>query len=482
MIWPGEGYMMLFSKFKSIKIDYIKKRDVATLIFLIFMFVLLTIGVSIGTKAYKENQIDSMCKNMDVFGENQNRQFQRFIDEKVTILKGITEYIKLHKEDEQTLNIFLRQNSKKFGFSHIFTIDKEGMGFYFKDNRFVDQSKEQFYLDVMENDIYVTEPFRTEEGIIITVCVSVYNEDEKQGAVCGAVFLKDIIEMFKQCVLPMDGKIFLLNRQGQYIVCEDEYKVNNQLTVYQEKNADVSLIGKAFEERTDKLGEITLDGKAYMTDITYLRSYDWAVIYCIESKEAYRDVIFLDIFRIALVIIIMLIGLCVLKIIRDWYIGNKKINIDALTKCNSRISMQSTLYELENQYEKSVTIIYFDLNKFKEVNDVYGHDEGDRILCIFSNILVTVFAKYAKVGRMGGDEFLAISTVLDEDKTKELCCKVNDRLIEMKDELKLPYDISTSFGYACRAESERIQLAEVMKQADINMYKYKEEVHKKYIV
>lgn len=467
---------MISLGFNKIKINYIKKRDIATLSCLILMFIALTIGVSIGTRAFKQSHIDFICESINVFGENQKIQFQYFVDEKVNILKGISEYIKVHKDDTEKINNFLHKNSQKFGFSHIFTVDKNGEAYYFKDNKYVDHSEEEFYVNIMENDIYVTEPFGTNTGIIITVCVSVYENDEKQGAVCGAVYLLDVIKMFKKSVLPMEGKVFLLNRGGQYIVCDDEGKVNSQMTIFKEPDSDFSLIDQAFREKSDILGEVVLKDKEYVTDITYLKNYDWAIVYCIENKKVYEEVILLDIFRIASVLIITGITFCVVKVIMEWYTGAKKINTDTLTKCNSRIAMQNLLFDLEYNYEKSVTLIYFDLNKFKEVNDVYGHDEGDRVLCLFSDILVRVFKRSATVGRMGGDEFLAVSSTTNRNVLDGLCEIVNEELTKKKEELGLPYDISASFGYAIRERGIEIPLSDVMKRADANMYKYKEAV------
>ena len=141
--------------------------------------------------------------------------------------------------------------------------------------------------------------------------------------------------------------------------------------------------------------------------------------------------------------------------------------------------MQSFIEQLEPERNNSVAIVYFDLNKFKYVNDTFGHDEGDRILIIFSNILMETFDKFAKVGRMGGDEFLAIALNVDESKLEELANEVNTKLQQKSKELQLPYHVSTSYGYAVRPQNESTLLYDVMKQADKNMYKYKEKVHRK---
>ena len=177
----------------------------------------------------------------------------------------------------------------------------------------------------------------------------------------------------------------------------------------------------------------------------------------------------------------MVIGLiifCVLKIVIYWNQSVTKLNTDTLTKCNSRIAMQSFIEQLEHERNNSIAIVYFDLNKFKYVNDTFGHDEGDRILIIFSNILMDTFQNFAKVGRMGGDEFLAIAMDVNESKIEELANEVNVKLQEISKELQLPYQVSTSYGYAVRPQNNNTLLYDVMKQADKNMYKYKEKVHR----
>ena len=154
-----------------------------------------------------------------------------------------------------------------------------------------------------------------------------------------------------------------------------------------------------------------------------------------------------------------------------------KLNTDTLTKCNSRIAMESFIEQLEHEYGKSVAIIYFDLNKFKPINDTYGHDEGDRILTVFASVLMGTFDEAAKVGRIGGDEFIAIAVDITEEKLIGLTNEVNERLQKIREELKLPYELSTSFGYAIRPKYSKTLLYDVMKQADKKMYEYKEKKH-----
>lgn len=75
----------------------------------------------------------------------------------------------------------------------------------------------------------------------------------------------------------------------------------------------------------------------------------------------------------------------------------------------------------------------FDLDNFKQVNDIFGHVRGDEILIQFSNILTKVFVNDAIIGRLGGDEFAVFeysnqSKENVENKAKkvlELCLESN---------------------------------------------------------
>ncbi len=58
----------------------------------------------------------------------------------------------------------------------------------------------------------------------------------------------------------------------------------------------------------------------------------------------------------------------------------------------------------------------FDLDNFKQVNDIFGHVRGDEILIQFSNILTKVFVNDAIIGRLGGDEFAVLNIVINQKR------------------------------------------------------------------
>lgn len=458
----------------------VRPQDAILLVFLIFLLFALTMSVMMGTIQTRQKQIDSISDNLEIYSKNQKAHILQFIDNKVSFLKGLTQYPQINQMIPHQQRTFLKNKSEDFGFDYIFIVDNEGTGYYFDQGRYLSHSNDQFFRDIIHNDVFITEPHDSANGLTSTICVSIYNENIKQGALCGVVFLEDIASLFTQTTLPSQGESFLINNDGRYLVANDTTKVTLQQSIYDEPDSDTSLIKEAFAEQTDKKGIIRLHGVEYTAQMSYLPDLDWTIVQCIDNNAVEKEIRSLNFWMLCFCVIIVLIIFCIINIVIYWYQSITKLNTDSLTKCNSRIAIQSFIEQLEHDYSKSIAVVYFDLNKFKYINDTYGHDEGDRILIIFSNILVETFQEFAKVGRMGGDEFLAIALDINEYKLEQLANEVNQKLWEKKTELQLPYNISTSYGYAIRPQNDQTILYDIMKQADKNMYKYKEKIHRQY--
>jgi diguanylate cyclase (GGDEF)-like protein len=86
-------------------------------------------------------------------------------------------------------------------------------------------------------------------------------------------------------------------------------------------------------------------------------------------------------------------------------------NTDVLTHLLNRRAMMHQLEIAMNQFERSdrsFAIILIDIDFFKRVNDVYGHDGGDMVLVHLANILQTKLRKSDAASRWGGEEFLIL--------------------------------------------------------------------------
>ena len=133
---------------------------------------------------------------------------------------------------------------------------------------------------------------------------------------------------------------------------------------------------------------------------------------------------------------------------------NDQVSIDELTRLNNRTQLKKYVVgesSKQNNDKSTRFVLMIDLNKFKQINDQYGHVEGDMALkrtadalkaACGDNVLKTFIARY------GGDEFIIITKTDNEELVKELCNTIKNTVIRLNDEAGAKYELTASIGYA----------------------------------
>lgn len=140
---------------------------------------------------------------------------------------------------------------------------------------------------------------------------------------------------------------------------------------------------------------------------------------------------------------------------------------DSLTKLYNRQSYEMYLRHLL-EIKRPFGVIIIDLDGFKQINDLYGHQTGDQILIEFGRILQKTFQQKALTARLGGDEFIIVTEkdkrAIDEDieRVAHLVKKHEDPLIE-----------SLTFSYGCQCHEKGMTMEELYNLADQKMYEFK---------
>jgi diguanylate cyclase (GGDEF)-like protein len=148
-------------------------------------------------------------------------------------------------------------------------------------------------------------------------------------------------------------------------------------------------------------------------------------------------------------------------------------SLDSLTGLHNRRRLEAAL-ELRVTRRQTFSVLLFDLNSFKQVNDTYGHVAGDDILRQFAAELRAAFRAMDDVGRWGGDEFIAVVDcgLADARQHVERVRRwvFGDYTVRGEGPpRKLP--VSASVGVAAWREGETI--AQMVARADAEMYKDK---------
>ena len=174
---------------------------------------------------------------------------------------------------------------------------------------------------------------------------------------------------------------------------------------------------------------------------------------------------------IAMVITISLVGFYATTQSESAYIDrlsgvyNRRYLDDYLTGLNENEKFRKT--------GKTITGVMLDMDKFKQINDNFGHHVGDDAIAQVGSILRDNLGKMNFAARYGGDEFIIITPMLDNDSIEALMKKLTAVADERNASGDYPYELSFSYGYAQFTVGKEKDSDGFMKRMDDNMYEYK---------
>jgi diguanylate cyclase (GGDEF)-like protein len=123
--------------------------------------------------------------------------------------------------------------------------------------------------------------------------------------------------------------------------------------------------------------------------------------------------------------------------------------------------------------EEKLALMFLDLDKFKPVNDTYGHAVGDALLVAVANRIKSLLRESDTVGRVGGDEFvILLHPVVSVDDVTLVAEKIRHALAQTFDLLDQRISISASIGVALYPQHGRDEI-NLARAADRAMYKAK---------
>lgn len=155
----------------------------------------------------------------------------------------------------------------------------------------------------------------------------------------------------------------------------------------------------------------------------------------------------------------------------------KIAHYDPLTGLPNRVFLLDQLQRAMRQTLRRgdlLAVCYLDLDGFKSVNDTHGHDVGDRLLCVVAERMQTALRAGDILGRLSGDEFVAILLDLPSPET---CPPILTRMLDAAAREVLdgdtPLRVSASLGVTYFPQPEDIDAEQLLRQADQAMYQAK---------
>ncbi|WMJ21928.1 GGDEF domain-containing protein [Paludicola sp. MB14-C6] len=204
-------------------------------------------------------------------------------------------------------------------------------------------------------------------------------------------------------------------------------------------------------------------------------------IFCSHTKRERNEQIFIY-YIISLPVVGSIIQIVFPKVLLIWsctavslmfyyrFVREAGLKFDPLTNVFTRamLDAQVALYNCGNKALPTVSVIVFDLNDFKNINDIYGHGIGDFALQLSAQMICESFSSLGKCYRFGGDEFVIICDNKSEQSIlqalNELDQKAKNIMIKNK---KL---ISYAYGFASFNNKKHKTFQDVLQDADEQMY------------
>jgi diguanylate cyclase (GGDEF)-like protein/PAS domain S-box-containing protein len=150
--------------------------------------------------------------------------------------------------------------------------------------------------------------------------------------------------------------------------------------------------------------------------------------------------------------------------------------MDSLTGCLNRgafLEEAEKAIQIDTRYGRNSTLVFFDLNDFKQINDSFGHHVGDRALAAFADQIRQRLRSTDELGRYGGDEFIVLLRETDAAQARALVESLSPVVVDVERGQSLI--VRYSAGVAPISDLESASVADWVRLADDQMYRHKQQ-------
>ena len=353
------------------------------------------------------------------------------------------------------------------------------------------------------NPVSMSAPYRSSvygQPVITMFADFAYGNYERHGYMFITYFLRDLQEVAVTQSLGNDVEIWLMDAGSANIIqCagSDAHAIGSWTNAYLSmQNIDKSDI-PTYSEWLDSVRRLEDNiGISYSIEGIYYSQYcskissmpGWYVVVRIPSNtlsatmNTFRNYVLVFLAVLLLVVIVLIANMYRLSKRESKMLTSLSIH-DPLTGALNRRAFDLAAEQLLMKGHDSA-LIFFDIDYFKQVNDRFGHDAGDKLLVAFSDTLRNNFNKQGIISRFGGDEFVVLTEMGDMESVTDALkrCVREVHSIELNDNSKNNADFLISFSAgAARYPQDADNLSALKKCADTALYETKEKGRNGYL-
>lgn len=140
---------------------------------------------------------------------------------------------------------------------------------------------------------------------------------------------------------------------------------------------------------------------------------------------------------------------------------------------NRRGFMEQAIALVKSNIGRGGNIVFADLDHLKQINDGFGHAEGDFAIRIIANLLQNTFPQEAVLSRIGGDEFVVVTLSGEKDFESIVQQKITEELTAFNEGCEKPYYVEASIGTVGFLCDKNTDINELIKKSDEALYEAK---------
>lgn len=455
--------------YSSIKLSF---RDtvlwVAMLAAVVVVFALSMMNYQ-GAKKSTEDSFETSLKDRT---EQCASEIQHIFQRKFDILTYVASQPEIKGMDPEQQKQYLADNAEVLGFESIFIMDSNGTGYYFDEDKVRDQSNEQFFNDIMENDQYITAPFYREvqKQSISTVCEAIYNGDQKVGAICGVIDLGALYDSVQD--IRGDYNVTVLGSNGLFVASNDMDLVAQQKTYktyYKNSKKMLNFLDKGLETEDTTVGESEIGGTAVYVSTADVDYCHWKVCMIASKKKVMEDIQSIMNTQFMSIGLMVFVLICIFVTYRHLLVRERVTYVDAKSGVGNRAKCNMEIGKIDDEQGVTTMLVDFSVYKYDQLKESLGAMGSETILKDVGNILDKSFGNYGFVGRVTGDNFIAIFNGQVDDIYKAAVNEMNDQLSKFNARENATYQLALVYGngirYASAGESIGKTSDEMMKEA-----------------
>lgn len=295
--------------------------------------------------------------------------------------------------------------------------------------------KRPWYIKAVQNPgelVYVS-PYIDAESGQKCITLSQTLEDDPESVIAFDLSLSTLQEKVNSAIQE-ENVIFagILDRERNILIVTSEPDAPSE--EYQKQERRFLKEAKAMEQ---DYTEIRYEGHQYLV-FTHPLTGGWDYVYVCNSSSLFQKLKSIYFFAPLGMLIFILVILLALNRIKDSQKQfDKLLNLserDALTGIYNRGTGESKISE-RLEHKTAGAFMMLDVDKFKSINDTYGHDTGDKVIIAVAQILQKASQKQDVVMRLGGDEFVVF---LDGVCTQHDADAFTEKLFSLIDSVQIP--------------------------------------------